>query len=119
MLPFPTSILGKFPFQHLSLAFYGANLLLTNCISFLTLQHIVKNPHLIQEKHLSEFSKNIFRKYQIPLFLGFNLSYILSILMSVKYPKISYGLDVLVFIFGYIFYIRRMNKTVEEHKPKC
>ena len=119
MLPFPTSILGKFPLKHLSLTFYGANLLLTNIISFLLLRHIVKNPHLIQDKHQPEFSRNIFRKYQIPLFLGFNLIYILSILISSHFPKTSYALDVLVIVFGYTIFIRRMNKTIEERKTKC
>lgn len=116
ILPFPTGLLGRFPFQTLTLVLYGTNLLLINFISFLMTRRCITNPHLVEEKYKKEFTKESFRKTNAPMFVGLSIIYFIAIIISFFYPKISYGLDVLVIFIGYIVFIGRMNKSVKEHR---
>src|SRR5689334_5330888 len=50
VLPFPTSLLGKYPFESITLIIYGANLLAVNIISFIMLRYIYSHPHLANER---------------------------------------------------------------------
>jgi len=118
-LPFPTSLLGKYHNQTLPLVLYGCNLILTNSISFLMLRYLVKNPHLTSEEFQHEFTNSNFNKYQMPLFIGFNIAFIIAIICAYFIPTLSYVLYLGALMLGLIVYIRRMNRNVPEHKPTC
>jgi uncharacterized membrane protein len=118
-LPFPTSLLGKYPNQTLPLVLYGCNLILTNTISFLMLRYVVKNPHLTNEEFQHEFTNANFNKTQLPIFLGFNITFIVAILFAGFFPVVSYALYLGALVSGLVVYIQRMNKNVPEHQHLC
>lgn len=118
-LPFPTSLLGKYPNQPMPIILYGCNLVLTNFVSFLMLRHVVNNPHLTNDAFKHEFTKASFRKYQIPLFAGFNCIFMIAILLAGYHPQWSYVLYIASLVFGTVVYINRMNKNLAEYKAFC
>ncbi|MFM2048147.1 MAG: hypothetical protein RI955_695 [Bacteroidota bacterium] len=105
ILPFPTSLLGKFPFQPLTLTIYGCNLLATNLISFLMLRYIYCNRQLANEHFKDEFYKT-----QLPVFISVNAIYVVAIACSFFYPVISYVLFISVLVITLKMYIKRMNE---------
>ena len=118
-LPFPTSLLGKYPDQQLPLILYGSNLVLTNLVSFLMLTYVYRHPHLTNDAFKHEFTKENFKKQQIPLFAAFNLIFVVAILVSSIMPHLSYILYISCLISGLLVYIKRMNKVLPEYESHC
>jgi uncharacterized membrane protein len=118
-MPFPTSLLGKYPYQPLPLFLYGATLLMTNLVSFLMLRYMVKNPHLSTAEFRHEFSEASFRTEQLPLFFKINGSLLLALGLSWYLPVLSYAFYIGTLVLGLMMYIKRINGRVEERKPFC
>lgn len=106
LMPFPTSLLGKYPLQQLSLMLYGLNLLAANFIGIAMIYYIHNNRHLTNQYYKDEFFK-----LQIPGFLFINGSYVIAIAVSWFYPIVSYSLYLLVMLTGIKTFVRRMNTT--------
>ncbi|HYM94736.1 MAG TPA: TMEM175 family protein [Chitinophagaceae bacterium] len=104
LMPFPTSLLGKYPLQQLSLMLYGLNLLAANFIGIAMVYYIHKNRHLTNQDY-----KNNFLKLQIPGFLFINVTYIIAIAFSWFYPVVSYSLYLLVMFAGIKIFVKRLN----------
>lgn len=113
-MPFPTYLLGKYPFKQLPLMLYGFNLIATNLVSFLMLLYLYKNRHLANESFKDEFYKT-----QLPLFAGINITYLIAIVFSWFYPIVSYILYILIIFYGVKSYIRRMNEMLKEKSGFC
>ncbi len=113
-MPFPTYLLGKYPFKQLPLMLYGFNLIATNLVSFLMLLYLYKNRHLANESFKDEFYKT-----QLPLFAGINITYLIAIVFSWFYPIVSYVLYILIIFYGVKSYIRRMNEMLKEKSGFC
>lgn len=114
VMPFPTYLLGKFPYQQLPLMLYGCNLLATNIISFLMLTYIYKNRHLA-----NDLFKNEFYHTQLPFFIGVNSAYLIAIACSWSVPIVSYIIYLINIVVGVRSYIKRMNQMIEEGSGFC
>jgi uncharacterized membrane protein len=88
-LPFPTSLVGKYPNQTLPIVVYGANLILVNITGFAGLVYINRNRQLCTPV----FTKEVFRS-QMKLYLGVNGFYIICIAMAFFKPRLS------IYMFG-------------------
>lgn len=74
-IPFPTSLLGRYPFQTIPVMIYGINLLIANVMGFCMLIYLYRNPHLASPL----FTKENFKK-QIPIYACVNGTYLFAIL---------------------------------------
>ena len=92
-LPFPTSLLGRYPFRALPIMIYGANLLTCNMIGFLMLLYIKYHPHLA----VPNFEEKYFRP-QVPIYIGVNGLYLFAIVIAPFIPALSY------FIYGAVVF---------------
>lgn len=83
-LPFPTMLLGKYPYQSLPLIIYTSNLILANIFGFFYILYLRMNPQLTTEM----FNQNLFRK-QIFMYAFVTSTYIISLVCAAYEPIIS------------------------------
>ena len=83
-LPFPTTLLGRYPFQGIPVIIYGVNLLLPNLIGFFMLIYLRWNPQLTSPV----YTDDVFRS-QMRIYLGVNGLYILCLVLAFFYPTLS------------------------------
>jgi uncharacterized membrane protein len=107
-MPFPTGLLGKYPYQVIPLVLYGINLIAANVHSFFMLMYLYKHKHLTNEHFKDEFYK-----MQLPLFFWINLTYTIAIVFAFFYPVVSYILYLATLGFAIKIYVKRMNKAAE------
>lgn len=93
-LPFPTMLIGKYPYQTLPLVIYGANLLLANLTGFIMVIYLRRNPQL----HHSTFTDKVYAS-QMRVYLGVNICYLCCMAMAFWHAKLSLYLFVLIAIF--------------------
>ncbi len=98
-MPFPTSLLGQFPFTKIPLIIYGANLIAANSIGFIMLIYLKYHPEL----WANEMTHFNIRK-QIPIYIGVNFCYLIAILLAGTCPKISYGIYIFILLFLIVVY---------------
>ena len=101
-LPFPTSLLGAYPFQTIPVLIFGCTLLAINVVSLIMLLYIYYHKNLAME----EFGK-VQKKSFVNLFSVVNLSYVLAILLSPFFPAVSYIGYIAVIIFLIYIYATR------------
>jgi len=94
-IPFPTSLMGRYPFQTIPVMIYGLNLLAANIIGFCMLIYISRNPQLAS--HI--YTKENFRKKQIPIYICTNSFYVIAIILSPFVPTISYCIYIVAIVF--------------------
>jgi uncharacterized membrane protein len=92
-IPFPTSLMGRYPFQTIPVMIYGINLLIANVIGFCMLLYIHRNPQLA-----SASTKESFKK-QVPIYICVNSTYLFAIILSPFFPTVSYFIYIIVIIF--------------------
>ncbi|MGZ4035671.1 MAG: TMEM175 family protein [Bacteroidia bacterium] len=92
-IPFPTSLLGRYPFQTIPVMIYGINLLVANLWGFFMLLYVYRNPQLAS----ALFTRESFKK-QIPIYICVNSTYLFAILLSPFAPMISYFIYIFVII---------------------
>lgn len=83
-MPFPTMMLGRYPFETLPVVFYGVNLLLANLMGLLSLTYLHYNPQLAS----SRFTAGNYRR-QVRMYLGVNGLYIANIALAFVVPTMS------------------------------
>jgi len=98
-LPFPTSLLGRYPMQSLPILLYGANLLAANASAFVMLWYLKRHPALSAHTNMQE---HISRHY--PLYITVNVSYLIAILMGFIFPIVSYFIYFFILILLIFFY---------------
>ena len=64
-MPFPTMMLGKYPFQTMPVVIYGVNLLLANMNGFLLLIYLKRNPQLATRLFTPALYRSQIRMYAI------------------------------------------------------
>ena len=84
-LPFPTMLMGRYPFETLPVMMYTANLLLTNATGFFLIYYLRCNPHLIS----TAFTDAVF-KSQVHLYTWVNLVYLAALALAFFAPAVSY-----------------------------
>ena len=83
-LPFPTSLLGRYPVKELPILIYGINLLLINLTGFLGIIYLRRNRQLSTPL----FTDAAFRT-QMKMYFGVNLMYVICITIAFFSPLIS------------------------------
>ena len=97
-IPFPTSLVGRYPFQAGPIIFYGATLIACNITGYIMLVYVYYHPQLA----VSEFSKQYMRSHT-PNYIFVNGSYLGAILLANIYPLASYLIYIAVVLLLIIF----------------
>jgi uncharacterized membrane protein len=101
-LPFPTSLMGEYPFRTIPVLIYGIDLLLINTTSWIMFYYLYRHRELTEDtftpRSLSDYTK---------LFLLINGIYLAAIIISPFYPKVSYIVYILAIIWLIKTYARR------------
>lgn len=104
-IPFPTSLLGEYPFQQIPVTIYGLNLLAVNIVSFIMILYVYYNRELATEDFGREQKLRFVR-----LFAIINLIYLAAIGISFFAPKISYAIYILSLTYLIWVYTDRGNR---------
>ncbi|MBS1771905.1 MAG: DUF1211 domain-containing protein [Bacteroidetes bacterium] len=84
-IPFPTSLLGRYPYKAMPLILYGCNLIAINLVAFTMIIYAKHHPELTQGRFREEFVRR-----QIPIYIFVNSFYAVAIAMASFYPVVSY-----------------------------
>jgi len=97
-IPFPTSLLGRYPFQAAPIIFYGLTLITCNVIGYVMLLYVHYHPHLA----VPDFNQKYLRGHT-PVYIVVNVAYLCAIFLAHPAPLLSYiiyiGVVVLLVIF--------------------
>lgn len=93
-LPFPTMLMGRYPFQTLPMVIYGINLILANLNGFILLLYLKKNQQLAS----NIFTDKLYRS-QVKMYMSINALYALCVLLALAWPLISLILFACITIF--------------------
>ncbi len=102
-MPFPASLLGKYPTEPVPLMIYGINLMAANLVAFLMTWYTCYHPELLTEPFLLKD----FRK-QFPIYIFVNGSYLAAIIMAPFLPTVSYIIYILI-AWILVFYYGKMG----------
>lgn len=97
-IPFPTSLLGRYPFQAGPIIIYGFTLIASNLVGYLMIVYVWYHPHLAS----SEFSKTYLRSHT-PVYIFVNVAYLGAILLAHSFPLLSYLIYIAVVVFLIVF----------------
>ncbi len=97
-IPFPTSLVGRYPFQAWPIIIYGSTLIVCNLIGTVMMFYLQYHPHLAT----SEFSQKYVRRHT-PIHIGINVSYLCAILLAHSFPLMSYLIYVAVVVALIVF----------------
>ena len=97
-IPFPTSLLGRYPFQAGPIIFYGATLIVCNLVGFVMLVYVHYRPHLAG----ANFSEKYLRSHS-PNYIIVNGAYLVAMLIAKVYPLASYLIYIFVIVLIVIF----------------
>jgi uncharacterized membrane protein len=97
-IPFPTSLLGRYPFQAWPIIIYGVTLIVCNAVGYLMILYVWYHPYLA----VSEFSKTYLRSHT-PVYIFVNVLYLCAILVAHPLPLLSYLIYIAVVIFLIVF----------------
>lgn len=109
ILPFPTSLLGRYAFQPISLAIYGINLILVNVTAFLITVYLKNHPEL----SLNPVSSATLRA-QVPIYAAVNGLYVVAIGAAWFLPWLSYAVYFLVLVWMIIHSAQTANPFESE-----
>ena len=93
-IPFPTSLLGRYPFQAGPIQIYGFTLIACNAIGYLMLVYVWYHPHLAGP----DFTKKYMRRHT-PVYIVVNGLYLCAILAAHSLPLLSYLIYTVVVVF--------------------
>ncbi|MEP6895930.1 MAG: TMEM175 family protein [Chloroflexota bacterium] len=97
-IPFPTSLVGRYPFQAWPIIIYGITLIVCNLIGIVMMLYVLSHPKLA----VPEFGMNYVRRHR-PIHIGVNVSYLGAILLAHAFPIMSYLIYVAVVVFLIVF----------------
>jgi len=97
-IPFPTSLVGRYPFQAGPIIFYGLTLIACNAVGYVMLVYVYYHPHLA----VAEFSKQYMRSHT-PNYVIVNGAYLGAILLAGTFPLLSYLIYIAVVILLIVF----------------
>lgn len=100
-MPFPASLLGKYPLEPVPLMIYGINLMSANAVAFLMTWYTCYHPELLIEPfYFADFKK------QFPIYIFVNGLYLAAILMSPYFPIASYVIYIAMALMLVFYYAR-------------
>lgn len=97
-IPFPTSLVGRYPFEAGPIMIYGATLIACNLTGFLNILYVHYHPHLA----VPEFSNQYVQRH-MPNYIFINGSYLIAILIAHVAPLLSYLIYVFMVLYLIIF----------------
>jgi len=97
-IPFPTSLLGRYPFQAWPIIIYGITLIVCNAVGYLMIVYVWYHPHLA----IADFDKRYLRSHT-PVYILVNLLYLCAILVAHPFPRLSYLIYIAVVVFLIVF----------------
>jgi len=97
-IPFPTSLLGRYPFQAGPIIIYGLTLIACNAIGYVMILYVWYHPHLA----IHEFNKQYMRSHT-PVYIFVNVAYLCAILIAHLFPALSYLIYIAVVVFLIVF----------------
>jgi uncharacterized membrane protein len=100
-IPFPTSLLGRYPFRALPIMIYGLTLVACNAVGFSMQWYVRHHPHLA----IPDYARIIFRP-QVTVYATVNGLYLLAVALAPVEPLISYGIYGCVVLFLAFFLTR-------------
>ena len=104
ILPFPTSLLGRYPLQLLPLIIYGINLILVNITGFVIMVYLKHHPELC----FTPITPAALRA-QVPIYVIVNGIYLAAIAVAWFLPWLSYGIYILVLIWMMARHAQKQN----------
>ena len=107
VMPFPTSLLGRYPLQSIPIAIYGVDLILANATGFLINHYLKDHPELC----VRPIDRKILRA-QIPAYLIPNGLYLAGIGLGWVLPWASYAIYAAV-LAGLMVRFARINNPFE------
>jgi len=93
-IPFPTSLLGRYPYQAGPIVIYGATLMASNLVGYLMILYVWYHPHLA----VPEFGPAYMRRHT-PVYIVVNGLYLVAILIAKWLPVLSYLIYIMVVVF--------------------
>ena len=97
-IPFPTSLLGRYPFQAWPIIIYGITLIVCNAVGYLMILYVWYHPHLA----VVDFDKRYLRSHT-PVYIFVNFLYLCAILFAHSFPLLSYLIYIAVIVFLIVF----------------
>jgi TMEM175 potassium channel family protein len=106
-IPFPTSLLGRYPFQAGPIIVYGSTLILCNAVGYIMLLYVHYRPHLA----VPEFSEQYLRRHT-PVYAVVNGLYLVAVLVAHPLPLLSYLIYVVV-VIGLIVFLPKVDDGIK------
>ncbi|HXQ32614.1 MAG TPA: TMEM175 family protein [Anaerolineales bacterium] len=97
-IPFPTSLLGRYPFQAWPIIIYGFTLIASNVVGYIMLVYVWYHPHLA----IPDFNIKYMRRHT-PVYIFVNGSYLGAILLAHSLPLLSYLIYIVVIVALIVF----------------
>ena len=97
-IPFPTSLLGRYPYQAGPIIIYGITLVTCNAVGYIMLIYVHYHPQLA----VSEFNEKYLRRHT-PVYAVVNGAYLVAVLLAHSLPLLSYLIYVGVVVTLIIF----------------
>src|SRR5215204_2774272 len=105
-IPFPTSLVGRYPFEAGPIMIYGFTLIACNLVGFLSILYVHYHPELA----VVEFNSQYIRRHT-PNYIFVNGSYLAAILLANSYPGVSYLIYILV-VVSLIIFLPKLNDGI-------
>jgi len=97
-IPFPTSLLGRYPYQAGPIIVYGLTLIASNLVGYIMILYIWRHPLLA----VPEFGEKYLRRHT-PVYIVVNGLYLAAILLAKWVPLLSYLIYIIVVVFIIVF----------------
>ena len=97
-MPFPTSLLGRYPMEPIPIVIYGLNLIAANAVGRIVVFYMRRHPELHSNYTMRAPHKGLY------LFLFINSSYVIAMLLGFVAPIVSYIIFVVVLLVVITFY---------------
>ena len=105
-IPFPTSLLGRYPFQAWPIIIYGFTLIASNVVGYIMLVYVWYHPHLA----IPDFNIKYIRRHT-PVYIFVNGAYLGAILLAHSLPLLSYLIYIVV-IVALIVFLPRLDDGI-------
>jgi len=105
-IPFPTSLLGRYPFQTGPIIIYGATLITCNIVGYIMLVYVHYHPHLA----VREFNQQYLRSHT-PNYIIVNGAYLCAIFLAHPFPVLSY-LIYIVAVLSLIIFLPKLDDGI-------
>ena len=105
-IPFPTSLVGRYPFEAGPIMIYGITLIASNAVGYIMLVYVHYHRHLAT----AEFGDKYLRSHT-PVYIIVNGAYLGAILLARPFPLVSYSIYIAVVVL-IIFFLPKVDDGI-------